>query len=215
MPELIGRRDYGGAHGPIFVGALRPGQAVVDVDPKAESHVVSYHYHVGSQSASIRMMPTTLRIAAARFMPLLVTSGLLAVGCFDTVQAQNLTLSTTSLSFSAAKGSNPPTQTVTTGSSGGSFNFTITTNQSWLSAATSVFTGATGTTGQTLTVQVTSSSLASGTYNGTITLTPDNSSSPANIAVTLTVAGSGNTAYTLSSSLANLYFAYQLNQTGP
>ena len=147
-------------------------------------------------------------------MPLLVTSGLLAVGCFDTVQAQNLTLSTTSLSFSTAKGSNPPTQTVTTGSSGGSFNFTISSNQSWLSAATSVFTGATGTTGQTLTVQVTSSSLASGTYNGTVTLTPDNSSSPANIAVTLTVAGSGNTAYILSSSLSNLYFAYQLNQTG-
>jgi uncharacterized protein (TIGR03437 family) len=163
-------------------------------------------------------MLTTYRIAPARLMPFIVTAGLLALGCFDTVQAQNLTVSSTSLAFNTSKGVNPPAQTVSTSSTGASFNFMVSypASANWLTAATSVFNPTVGTTGQALTVQVSAGGMATGTYTSTITLTPENGSPAVNIAVALTITGTtSSTSYTLGSSLANLYFGYELGQAGP
>jgi uncharacterized protein (TIGR03437 family) len=160
-------------------------------------------------------MLTKLRIAPARFLPFTALACLVAVGCFDTAQAQDLTVSTSTLAFSTSPGVNPVNaQTVSIGSTGASFSFTISADASWISASTGLVPG-NGTTGQTLTVQVTSSSLASGSYTGHITLTPDNGSPAVTITVNLDITGSGNTTYTLLPSLSNLYFAYELGQNVP
>jgi trimeric autotransporter adhesin len=160
-------------------------------------------------------MLTKLRIAPARFLPFAALACLVALGCFDTVQAQDLTVSASTLAFSTSPGVNPVNaQTVSIGSTGASFSFTISADASWISASTGLVPG-NGTTGQTLTVQVTSSSLASGSYTGHITLTPDNGSPAVTITVNLDISGSGNTTYTLTPSLSNLYFAYELGQNVP
>lgn len=160
-------------------------------------------------------MLTKFRIAAAGFTPFILMACLLALGSFDTVEAQNLTVGSTTLAFNVAQGGSPSVQTVTTGSTGGSINFSISYTASWISAGTGLFNGTTGTSGQTLTVTVAPGNMASGNYNTTITLTPQNSSAPVDIAVNLTISGSGASTYVLSPSLANLYFAYELNQSAP
>ncbi len=155
------------------------------------------------------------RIAPARFMPLMLTAGLLALGCFDTAQAQNLTVSSTTLNYNTSPGVNPPTQTISTSSTGGSIDFNVAYSVPWISAATQAFDPSSGISGQTLTVQVTSSSLASGNYSSTVTLTPTNGSPAVVITVNVSISGSGNSTYVLTPSLSNLYFAYQLGQSGP
>ena len=40
MPELIRRRDHGGAHGTVFMCALGPREPILGVDPHRESHVI-------------------------------------------------------------------------------------------------------------------------------------------------------------------------------
>lgn len=40
MPELVCSGDHRRAHRPVFVSPLRPGKAVVEVNPKTESHPV-------------------------------------------------------------------------------------------------------------------------------------------------------------------------------
>ena len=76
-----------------------------------------------------------LRIAPDRLTPFIVTACLFALGSFDTVQAQNLTVGNTTLTFSLAPGASPSTQMVSTGSTGGSITFNISYTASWLSAA--------------------------------------------------------------------------------
>jgi uncharacterized protein (TIGR03437 family) len=163
-------------------------------------------------------MLTLLRLAPHRFKSfktLALMAGLLGLGTFDTVQAQTLTVSATTLSFTAVQGSNPnpATQQVVTGGSG---NFIISTNASWIFASTGAFNGNGGTAGETLTVQINSTSLSSGSYNGTITLTPTNGNAAVTITVNLTVSGSGgNTTSVLSASPSQLSFAYQLTKAAP
>ncbi len=38
MPELAGEGDDRGSHGPVFLGALRPGHAVFAIEPQREAH---------------------------------------------------------------------------------------------------------------------------------------------------------------------------------
>ena len=154
-----------------------------------------------------------LRIAPDRLTPFIVTACLFALGSFDTVQAQNLTVGNTTLTFALAPGASPSTQTVSTGSTGGTIAFNIYYTASWLSAATQGFDPTNGISGQTLTVQVSPGNMGSGSYNDTIILTPQNGSAPVNIAVNLNISGSGVSTYVLTPSLANLYFAYELNHS--
>jgi hypothetical protein len=51
VTELAGGRDRGGTQRTVFVGALRPGEAVGGVDPKGESHDFSL---IGYNSDSMR-----------------------------------------------------------------------------------------------------------------------------------------------------------------
>jgi uncharacterized protein (TIGR03437 family) len=154
-----------------------------------------------------------------RFTTFAMMACFVALGSFDTAQAQNLTVSSSTLVFTAAQGGNPnpPTQMVTTGSTGGSINFIISysANSSWLSASTGPFNGTGGTSGQVLTVQVNSILLASGSHNGTITLTPSNGTAVATIAVALTISGSGTTTSTLSATPSQLSFGFELGHAGP
>lgn len=98
-----------------------------------------------------------------------------------------ITRSPSTLAPSCTVGSNAASQTFTVqNTGGGTLNYSISDNVSWLSV-----TPATGTsTGEvdTITVNYTTSGLAVGTYNGTITISdPAASNNPQTIAVTLTV----------------------------
>jgi uncharacterized protein (TIGR03437 family) len=97
----------------------------------------------------------------------------------------NVTVSPTSLTFSAGSGSNPATQTLgvtsASGSAGISFTTQVTVGSSWLSISAN-----TSSTPSTLTVTVNSSALVSGSYSGNILISPTGGN-PVNIPVSLTI----------------------------
>src|SRR5580698_7182171 len=123
-------------------------------------------------------MLTPFRLAPVRFTSLAMMMGFIGLGCFDTVRAQSLTVSTTNLAFTTAQGANPSPnyQSVNVGSTGGNLTYSIslTPSGSWLSAlASNGFGGSSsGNTPDQITVAIDSTPLPSGVYNGTITLTP-------------------------------------------
>jgi uncharacterized protein (TIGR03437 family) len=108
------------------------------------------------------------------------------------VLAQSVTVAPTSLSFSYQLGSTaPPSQTLNVTSTGGVANVSVSASSTggWLGVTPT--TGSTGASGSPLavTVSVTPTSLtAAGTYNGTITITP-NGLPAITVAVTITVTG--------------------------
>ena len=67
------------------------------------------------------------RLAPVRFSPLAVMLCFVAMGRFDTAQAQVLTVSNSSLSFTAAQGANPSpnSQTIDVGSTGANIVYSI------------------------------------------------------------------------------------------
>lgn len=166
------------------------------------------------------------RLAPVRFTPFAMLLCLVALGRFDTAQAQNLTVSNSSLSFTAAQGANPSpnSQSIDVGSTGGNITYSISLSPSgsWLSAAVpNGFGGSpSGTTPDQITVQVNSAggggiqALANGSYTGTITLTPTVGTA-VTISVSLTVSGSGTTTSFLNASPSQLAFGYELHQLAP
>ncbi len=164
-------------------------------------------------------MLTMFRLAPSRFVMYALIAGFLALGSFDTVQAQNvLTVSGTTLAFTSTAGQNPasyPTITVDS-TTGSAVAYLITSNATWIAASTCPFCGSSGITKDTLTVQVLSSSLAVGSYTGTITLTPS-AGNPVLITVTLTISsgGGGPTTSKLITSPTSLSFGFQLAHTAP
>ena len=118
------------------------------------------------------MMLTMFRLAPVRFTSFGLLACFFAVGSFDTLRAQNLTVNPSTLVFTAATGGNPnpPIQQVNVNGTG---NYIISTNAAWISASTGAFAGTGGTAPDILTVEINSTSLASGSYNGTITLHDD------------------------------------------
>jgi uncharacterized protein (TIGR03437 family) len=161
-------------------------------------------------------MLTLFRLAPARFTTFIVFACFFALGTFDTLNAQSLTVSPSTLSFTAPQGGNPASlQSVTVGSTGGNLNYIISINANWISASTGDFGGTGGNAPDTLTVQVNSISLSNGSYTGTITLTPANGTAAASIPVSLTVSGSGTTTSFLSATPQQLSFGYELKQAGP
>ncbi len=89
-----------------------------------------------------------------------------------------------SLAFSALPGTSPTPQSVNVANVGsGSFNWTVSSNASWLST-----NAVSGTSGATVTVQVNSTSLAAGNYTGALTFTASGAlNSPLTIPVSLNV----------------------------
>jgi uncharacterized protein (TIGR03437 family) len=160
------------------------------------------------------LMLTLFRLAPVRFTTFGLLASFFALGCFDTVRAQNLTVSPSILVFTAAPGGNPKpaTQMVSVGGTG---NYIISTNATWIFASTGAFAGTGGTAPDIITVQINSTTLASGSYNATITLQPTNGSQFTTISVSLTVTGSGSTTSTISAAPSQLSFGYELGQSLP
>ena len=160
------------------------------------------------------VMLTLFRLAPVRFTTFGLLACFFALGCFDTVHAQSLTASPSSLVFTAPQGGNPnpATQMVTVGGNG---NYIISTNSTWIFASTGAFNGTGGSAPDILTVQIQSASLATGSYTGTITLQPTSGTGAITIAVSLSVTGSGNTTSTLSATPSQLSFGYEIGQALP
>lgn len=100
------------------------------------------------------------------------------------VQSQAaLSVTPSSLIFSALPGSSPAPQTVSVGAGAATTAWAITSNQSWLTA-----TASSTLTPGTITVSVNTSGFGEGTYSGTVTVSaPGASGSPFTIPVTLAV----------------------------
>jgi hypothetical protein len=103
---------------------------------------------------------------------------------FATNQPASMQIDPLSLSFTAVAGTSPASQSVNVLNVGsGSFNWSATSNASWLSV-----TPTSGLSSNTAQIKVSSTTLAAGTYNGQITFTALNTlNSPYSLPVTLTV----------------------------
>jgi uncharacterized protein (TIGR03437 family) len=112
-----------------------------------------------------------------------------------------LSVSTTTLSFSAALGSASQQQTFNVTSSGASLSFAVGSNATWLTANPT-----TGSTPSTVTVTANPASLAAGTYTGTLFVNSTNNS--VSVQVTLVVSAVG-------ASPSALSFSYQLDGALP
>ena len=109
-----------------------------------------------------------------------------AYGIPGTASAPVLNISTSTISISATQnGANPsPTTLGVTNSGTGTLNFTVATDQPWLSV-----TPGSGTAPQSLQVVAATGTLAPGTYTGHVTITaPGAQNSPASSTVTFTIA---------------------------
>src|SRR5207244_2860672 len=101
---------------------------------------------------------------------------------FTLTAAPNISLTPSSLNYAATQGAaNPANQTVSLTNTGGTLNWTVSDNASWLSVSP-----ASGSISSTLTAVVNTTGLAAGPHNGTITVSATGSSSKT-VAVTLTV----------------------------
>ena len=101
---------------------------------------------------------------------------------FTVATAPTLSVSPSSLSYTATQGAaNPTNQTLSLTNAGGILNWTASDNASWLSV-----TPGSGSGSGTLTASVNTAGLAAGTYNGTITITATGATTNT-VGVTLTV----------------------------
>jgi len=121
----------------------------------------------------------------------------------------NVSVSPTSLTFSAAYGgSAPSSQTLTvssaSGSSGVSFTAAATSTGNWLSV-----TPTSGTTQATLNVSVNQASLSAGNYSGSISITPSGGTA-VSVPVSLSVVSQPS----ISVSPSSLVFAFQYGSGG-
>ena len=129
---------------------------------------------------------------------------------FNAVWAQEgsgLTVSPTSLTFTArAGGSAPPAQSVSVRSSSGrQRNFTVTTSQPWLTVRPT-----SGTTPATLSVSVSPTGLTAGTYTGTVRIAVPNTEIVRTVSVTFNVTAA---TATLTVSPTTLSFSRQQGST--
>ncbi len=188
----------------LTFGATRPaGDSWLLVDTTPKSTISgSVSVAVNSSNLSPGTYTSTITIAAT-------ASGILdspiSIPVVMTVTGATVTADKTSLSFSQTLGGTvPASQNITLTATNGAVSYTtaVVTQQGsgWLSATPSG-TIASGSTG-TVQVSVNGSSLAAGTYNGTVTITaPNVTGSPVQVAVTLVVAPG-----TLAATPASLTF---------
>ena len=101
---------------------------------------------------------------------------------FTVATAPTMSVSPSSLSYTATQGAaNPTNQTLSLTNAGGTLNWTASDNAAWLSVAPGSGSGS-----GTLTASVNTAGLAAGTYNGTITITATGATTNT-VGVTLTV----------------------------
>jgi hypothetical protein len=112
---------------------------------------------------------------------------------FTVTAAPNISLNPSSLIYAATQGAtNPTNQTVSLTNTGGTLNWTVSDNVSWLTVSP-----ASGSSNSTLTASVNTSGLAAGTHTGTITASATGASSKT-VAVTLTVSAPTTSSATLT-----------------
>ena len=112
---------------------------------------------------------------------------------FAVTAAPTINLSPSSLSYAATQGAaNPTNQNISLTNSGGTFNWTVSDDASWLAVSP-----ASGSGSSTLTTSVNTAGLIAGTYNGTLTVSAAGTSSKT-VAVTLTVSAPATSSTTLT-----------------
>jgi hypothetical protein len=127
----------------------------------------------------------------------------------------NLAASPTSLTFSyTAGGTSPAAQTISVSSSGTAVSYTATASGSWLAAKGS------GNTPGSVSVSVNPTSLAAGTYNGSVSISSTGAAnSPLTVPVTLTVVAAPPppppTTSSLTATPASLAFSYAAGSAAP
>jgi len=133
----------------------------------------------GTYNSAITITPQN---AAPRDLPVsLVVSG-----------TPVLNVSPASLSFATPDGSNPAAQTISIANiGGGTLNWTAADNAAWLSLSPTSGSVAAGQN-MNLSVSVSLAGLAAGTYNGTVTVTPQ-TGAPVTVSVRLTVTAAPTT----------------------
>jgi hypothetical protein len=137
----------------------------------------------GTYSGQVTLWPTG---ATAVTVP--VTFTITAATATPTI---NLSLS--SLSYAATQGAaNPANQNISLTNSGGTLNWTVSDNASWLAVSP-----VSGSGSSTLTTSVNTAGLTAGTYNGTLTVSAAGTSSKT-VAVTLTVSAPTTSSVTLT-----------------
>ena len=110
-----------------------------------------------------------------------------------TAAASTLTLSPSSLSYAATQGAaNPTNQNITLTNSGGTLNWTVSDDASWLAVSP-----ASGSGSSTLTTSVNTAGLSAGTYNGIVTVSAAGATSKT-VAITLTVSAPATSSATLT-----------------
>ncbi len=122
----------------------------------------------------------------------------------------NLTVTPTSLAFTAQQGSSPGAQSLSinsaSGTAGVGFTVQVTSGSTWLVTSAN----ANNTTPSTLTVSVNSTSLAAGTYSGNIQILPTGGNT-VNIPVSLTVSAPA----AISATPTTLTFNYRAGDSAP
>ena len=128
---------------------------------------------------------------------------------FPNATPATMQVSPSTLSFTTPSGTSPSSKSVSVTNLGsGTFSWSVSSNAAWLSA-----TPSSGVSGTTVTVNVASASLATGSYSGTLTFTsPTAAASPWSVAVTLTVAPSNAS---LVASATALSFSQPTGTTTP
>ncbi|MBK5281300.1 MAG: fibronectin type III domain-containing protein [Nitrospiraceae bacterium] len=112
---------------------------------------------------------------------------------FTVTAAPAINLSPSSLSYAATQGAaNPANQNIALTNSGGTFNWTVSDDASWLAVSP-----ASGSGSSTLTTSVNTAGLTAGTYTGTLTASAAGASSKT-VAVTLTVSAPATSSATLT-----------------
>jgi hypothetical protein len=148
----------------------------------------------GTNSGTITVTPSISGLAAGTYTTDVTVTAAGATGSPKTIPVTltvdpatppALSVTPTSLSFSATQGgANPAAKTVAVSNSGGgSMDWTVADDAAWMTVSP-----ASGTNSGTVTVTPSISGLSAGTYTGTVTVTaPGATGSPKAIAVTLTV----------------------------
>ena len=187
-PQTVYFSGSDGALRPLAIGAVSNNSwiTVTNDDRSMTVQVDQTGLTTGVYSGSVSVSQTGAANNPAT-IPILLVVNLGGTGGTPPPNS-NVTVSPTSLTFSAQSGSSPAAKTISVnsaaGSAGVSFTVQVTAGANWLSTSA----GASNTTPLTnLTVAVTSSTLAAGSYTGNILITPTGGS-PVNVPVYLSIA---------------------------
>jgi hypothetical protein len=147
----------------------------------SDKKTLTFNYSTSNLALGIYTATITISASGASNTPQTILVTL-------TVLPPTIAFSPTSITNTCAVGNNAASQTFQVWNAGaGTLNYTISTNQSWLSC-TSSGTSTGPTDRKTVTVFYTASKLTQGTYAATITITaPGASNTPQTIPMTLTV----------------------------